>query len=393
MKTEEKDKKDTTGSMLCLFYLIIVGVVAIKSNMDFIPVAAVILATSFLYFLYYLLYTGQFVEIIVGIITSIILMGIAMAIPFIGEILILLWVLYNIKMSLQSIKNLLPDAVWSLFLWGALFIPTINEYRTYHIFFYSGYFVLSFAYCGGLMNQRLDTRTVLFKMSVMWISIPFIALLIVSIISSLRSIFSFKTIINSSEFKNPQQVSGYQRGSSYVEGYTRQINRTMTTATTCLSPSTGAITSSITKSMAAVADTPSSNFSVSSTFSSNKELKFYRFDDLDYKKVTNFIKSIGKIDSIPTISIDDVVFYFDDTLFGKGDHGVVITREFVIYNGGKLYGQFHIDIKNIVDVSISGLIDKTIKIKTTSGFTHKLEINQSNKGAELIHKVLNESIS
>lgn len=391
--TRDSDSPGSTGGGICLLLLIIVGIAATQTSRDLTPIIATILAASFLYFIYYLIHTDQHIEIIGGIVLSIILMGVAAVIPFIGPILLVLWILYNIGMSIQGIKNLLPDATWSLFLWGSLIMPTVHGYESYYMFWYGSYFVLAFLYSGWLINQNLDTRTSLFKMSVMWMSIPIIALLVVSIISSLRSAFNVKTVMRSSVIKTPQQVSSHFRGDTLVQAYTRQIDQTITTAATTILPGSGAITSSIVNSMTHATNATGKSLVDSPAFSSNKSINFYRFDDLDNKKITNFINSINGISNFPAISTDDVIFYFDDTLFGKGDQGVIMTPEYIIYNGGKFDEPFHVAIKNIVDTSISGTLNKTIKLKTMSGTTHKMELTQSNKGAEIFHQALNEAIS
>ncbi len=396
MDSEEKIVKDTKGGGLCFLLLITVGVAAIQTSRDLTPVIATILASSFLYFVYYLIHTEQHIEIIGGIILSIILMGVAAVIPFIGPILLVLWILYNIGMSIQGIKNLLPDATWSLFLWSSLIMPSVHGYESYYMFWYGSYFVLAFCYSGWLTNQNFDIRTSLFKMSVMWMSIPIIALLIVSIISSLRSAFNVKTVMRSSVIKTPQQVSTHFRGDTLVQAYSRQIDQTVMTATKSVLPGSGAITSAIANSVTHASTATSTDKSVvldSPAFSTNKNINFYRFDALDEKKVSNFINSVKRISSFPSILLDDVIFYFDDTVFGKGDQGVIITPDYVIYKGNKFDEPFHVEINKIVDTSISGTLNKTIKLKTTSGTTHKIELTQSNKGAEILHQVLNEAIS
>lgn len=386
--------KDTaTGSMICLLLLIGIGILSIQMGNDLTPILVSILSSSFLYFIYYIFHTGQHLQIISGIIVSLLLMCIAAIIPFIGPIILVIWIIYNISMSLQSIKNIIPDAIWSLFLYTPLLMAKTHNYHSYSTILHGIYFVSSFFYCGWLVNMKLDTRTTLFKFSIMWMSVPIIGILIVSIISSLRSAFNIKANIESTTIKTPQQVSSHFRGDTFVNTYTRQVNQTVTTVATKALPGIGAITASSVNSLSKATDLTSLTVFDNEDLTTKKDINFYRYDDIDNKKISNFINEIDKISYFPKITSNDVIFYYDETVFGKGNHGVVITSQYVIYNNGKLYKPFFIPINSIARIIISGILNKTISIQTTKKDSLEIELTQSNKGADLLFKALQTTTS
>lgn len=386
--------KDTaTGSMICLLLLIGIGILSIQMENDLTPILVSILSSSFLYFIYYIFHTGQHLQIISGVIVSLLLMCIAAIIPFIGPIILAIWIIYNISMSLQSIKNIIPDAIWSLFLYAPLLMAKTHNYHSYSTVLHGIYFVSSFFYCGWLVNMKLDTRTTLFKFSIMWMSIPIIGILIVSIISSLRSAFNIKANIESTTIRTPQQVSSHFRGDTFVNTYTRQVNQTVTTVATKALPGIGAITASSVNSLSKATDLTSLTVFDNEDLTTKKDINFYRYDDIDNKKISNFINGIDKINNFPKITSNDVIFYYDETVFGKGNHGVVITSQYVIYNNGKLYKPFFIPINSIARIIISGILNKTISIQTTKKDSLEIELTQSNKGADLLFKALQTTTS
>lgn len=101
-------------------------------------------------------------------------------------------------------------------------------------------------------------------------------------------------------------------------------------------------------------------------------------------KVYNFISNIS---NFKKLEIDDIVVYMDETLFGKGDKGFVFTKqgEFICNIDGKI----SIKLDEISDVKIKGFMNKKIIIKMNDSCVYSFVITQSNKGAELVPKLIN----
>ena len=88
----------------------------------------------------------------------------------------------------------------------------------------------------------------------MWISAPLIAILIITIVSAVRS--AFRTVISTttSPIRVTQNVSGYVRGDTIVSNYTREVSRTITTTTSILPG--GAMTASVAGNLTPKQQTP-----------------------------------------------------------------------------------------------------------------------------------------
>ena len=126
--------------------------------------------------------------------------------------------------------------------------------------------------------------------------------------------------------------------------------------------------------------------------STNKALHFYRDDEMDTLKLGKFLTSLNASIKMPRLRAEDVLFYFDDTVFGSGARGVVITRSEMICDLGKAYKCFRLELSDIKALSISGSLNKTIKILTHHSAQHNFTLTQSNKGAEKLFYVLNTLI-
>jgi hypothetical protein len=119
-----------------------------------------------------------------------------------------------------------------------------------------------------------------------------------------------------------------------------------------------------------------------SAFSSDKEKNFYVAPNLPEKKIGNFVSKFKY-----SINPREILVFFDETLFGRGDNGVVITETHV--NIGLSFGDVHqINLKDIHSVSIAGMLNKKITLELKTGKPLTFELTQSNKGAEWIHDVL-----
>ena len=76
---------------------------------------------SLIYFVYFFFKTGQAGQILTGIIITFLIMGLCAAVPIVGWIALILFVLYNISKSFENIKNLLPNAINALVIYFILF--------------------------------------------------------------------------------------------------------------------------------------------------------------------------------------------------------------------------------------------------------------------------------
>lgn len=126
--------------------------------------------------------------------------------------------------------------------------------------------------------------------------------------------------------------------------------------------------------------------SIINGFSSNAEEHFYVRPNLPEKKIRHFLEK-----SKYSINYNEIVFYFDDTVFGKGDCGVLICINFIDINVSFQEEEL-LSISDILDVSISGVLNKTIKIKTKNRLI-KFELTQSNSGAKLIFDAIKKLLN
>lgn len=398
---ESEVKRTAAGPLLCFIIMMSAGVAIFVMPASFLIAVPALVLFSMGYFIYYLIHTGQHKKILSGIIISLVITILVMMIPVFGWIALSLWIFYNILRSLKTIKNLLPGALFSAILFALLVTPGIHNFSAYSpsaqlsLICFIAYTSLTVIYCLRLNRLRLDTQTTLFKCSMMWLSAPMIFLLVVSIVASVRTAFRAQTSIIQSKIKVPQQVSGYMRGNTAVQGYTRNITQTITTTSTTLLPGSGAVAASAARSLGDTTSTEGLSrdpWHMNDVTSTDKALHFYRDDEMDTLKLGKFITSLNASIKMPLLRAEDVLFYFDDTVFGSGDRGVVITRSEMICDLGKAYKCFRLKLSDIKALSISGSLNKTIKILTHHSAQHKFTLTQSNKGAEKLFYVLNTLI-
>lgn len=120
----------------------------------------------------------------------------------------------------------------------------------------------------------------------------------------------------------------------------------------------------------------------------DKNLSFYRFDELDNKKINNFIAITKKIANCPMFTTQDVIVYYDETLFGKGDQGIVITAHFLIVYVNLCDAKFYIPLNEIYNLTISGRLNKKIKFWDADNQEYEIELTQSNEGAKNIFNTI-----
>lgn len=379
---------------------------------------SVLIIFSFFYFIYYIFASGEYQKILGNMLFAVLVMCLAI-IPIIGWIILILFILYNISKAIDGIKNLFPEACYSLaiyFLLGSKELLDLSIIGSIVAFII--YLSITATYFSRLSKFDLDTRGVLFRVSIMFLSIPLLIMLVISIMSALRNMFSFRVASQQISIKTPQHVSGYTRVSGVeVAGYTRQISTNVTQNVVTASAGSGAVTSTMTRAIAeslneqdnfdhiqmpikTISGSNSSSVgSVGKNFSedflknnippTDKNLSFYRFDELDYKKINNFIAITKKIGNCPMFTTQDVIAYYDETLFGKGDQGVVITTNFLIAYVNLCDAKFFIPLNEIYNLTIIGRLNKKIKFWDANNQEHVIELTQSNEGANNIFNIIN----
>jgi len=87
------------------------------------------------------------------------------------------------------------------------------------------------------------------------------------------------------------------------------------------------------------------------------------------------------------IAKDEVVFYFDDTVFGSGDKGVLVDLERV-YAYLPFKESHRVTLADITDVTISGLMNKKLTIAKRDGTKVDVPLTQSNKGATSLYEAI-----
>lgn len=120
-------------------------------------------------------------------------------------------------------------------------------------------------------------------------------------------------------------------------------------------------------------------------FLSNPESSFYLGTDIPVKKSNNFIRNVDKKLNHQLL-LSDILFYFDETVFGSGDNGVAVTKEFLIMIEPLTITNI-IPIEIIKEVSVKGTFNRTITLDTTLG-SLKLTLTQGNKGSEELVKAI-----
>jgi hypothetical protein len=210
---------------------------------------AVIALFSFGYFVFYLIRNNLHHGIIKSLLLSVLVLAIGF-IPVLGWIVIIGFVIYNISKALEGLKSLVPDVLASLVIYGLLCARLAFDIRDpLAIAAIAGlYLIASILYCRSL--NGLSTEHALFKMSVMWLSIPFVALTIISIVSALGNLFRTVSSTITRTIVTPQMVSAHMRGGMPIDAYSRNISTSVTSTVTNIAPGAGVITAGVTGDLA-----------------------------------------------------------------------------------------------------------------------------------------------
>jgi hypothetical protein len=398
--------------------------------MDHWPVAYTLILSvgaALLYFVYYLVSTGAHLTMIRGLIFSVIVLSICAITP-VGWIIIIGFILYNISKSVDGIKSLLPEAIYSVILLGSLYGMSKDSHlgngiQTAAIAIYA---ITALNYCRKISKLGLNTKDALFRLASMWLSIPLLLLLVASIFSSIRNMFNFSTLTTSNVIKTPQQVSAHTRviaGQAVdVAEYTRHISTTVTQVQTQILPGSGAISAQLGRDMfestgSGIPHSPTSNVSSNSepgqlvphcnhqtasvqdtqpfnpgTLATLKNDNFHVYPDIDPQKISNLMDFARSQGFAIHFDASDVRYLYDNTLFGKSDRGALISSHHLIVALGKLGDNFQLELARIAALEISGLLNKTIHIQTHDHQHYRIEFSQSNKGAQCFFEALRHCI-
>lgn len=119
----------------------------------------------------------------------------------------------------------------------------------------------------------------------------------------------------------------------------------------------------------------------------NGDDKFYSVPYISSEKISNFLVKTGY-----RTNKDDVIFYYDDTVFGKGDVGVLVDSNNIVIN--EQYADVKIiPLSTVIGIEISGFIGRKIVLISSNGLKQSMSLTQSNKGAKLFHDALLKLIS
>ena len=138
-------------------------------------------------------------------------------------------------------------------------------------------------------------------------------------------------------------------------------------------------------------------------FLTDKDESFFRSDDFNDKKVQKFIAEFlvkNKKDNVYLNEAEMYLFgdeytpiaYYDETLFGSGEYGVLVTKNWLFVNV-QFEKTISLRVNYISECLISGTLNKKITLKDLNGNSYSFVLTQSNKGAEKIYTVIKNLIN
>lgn len=122
-------------------------------------------------------------------------------------------------------------------------------------------------------------------------------------------------------------------------------------------------------------------------FASDSESNFFVAPNVPAKKIRNFAKKISNY----IVNESDVLFLYDDTIFGIGDCGALIDRSCINIRE-KFKDSHRYPFSEIRASEISGIVNKSITLILKSGGRVEFELTQSNKGAKMLHEAIQRMI-
>lgn len=121
-------------------------------------------------------------------------------------------------------------------------------------------------------------------------------------------------------------------------------------------------------------------------FKSIPDKKFYVAPDLPDKKISNFSAKAKN-----RIEMDKVIFYFDETVFGKGDDGVIVTDQY-LHARIPFESEECVPLNQIEGVKPSGLLGMKICLRLTDGRDVSIKLTQSKSGSKLLRQAIEQLI-
>lgn len=205
---------------------------------------------AIIYFVYYLYKIGAIKEILIGILKSLLILLCAL-IPVIGIVILVGFVIYNVIKSLQFLRQMLPEIIFSFAIYAALAGALLLKYQGNPWFYAPAalYALLALAYTAKLAQQ--ERSTALFKMSFMLLSLPIAWVTIVAAVQSLANMLRITVSTLGRPTVITQNVAGYVRTSgTVVDAYTRSVTQVLPETITQVTAGTGAVTSAVLKESA-----------------------------------------------------------------------------------------------------------------------------------------------
>lgn len=122
--------------------------------------------------------------------------------------------------------------------------------------------------------------------------------------------------------------------------------------------------------------------SIAAEYPTDTRNNFYSAPNLPRAKIEAFANKSGY-----AAADSEILFFFDDTLFGKGDCGVLIDEENVVIKL-PMEEVSVVPLNKIRQVEIDGVFNKSIVLYRVDGTKKRFTLTQSNKGATTLHDVL-----
>lgn len=369
-------------------------------------------------------------------------------IPIIGWIYLLYLLKKSFDSSVQTIKSLLPGALLSIFIYFPLFMEGYSSLILFSIYFIFSFFVVFY-----IKDKSINNKDFLFKTSLVFVSIPLILFLVGSLVNSISNLFNTNLVTRIGT--KTVNVNSYMRSDSLVQAHTRNIATTMTSLKTTLSTeatlsmalikATGEnfknntskannetildgnksdvfIQQNTEISMSGISPIKenvltenifdeklslefiNNDFILENIcpFITNKDKSFYRADNFNDKKAQKFISEFivkSKKDNVHSKYLESYLYsddytpiaYFDETLFGSGENGILITKDWILSNI-QFEKLIMIKCNKIKECIISGVLVKKITVRDENGNSYSIKLPQSNKGAQKISQTINNLI-
>lgn len=232
----------TKSSIQILAFMFLVGGINFLLPREASAVSfAIIGLVSAVVFIGYLVKHKLHHDVLRGLFLSVVVMALAL-IPILGFLVIIGFLIYNMRRAIDGLKSLLPEVIASLVLYALLFSRIIFDVHTPAVIASLGvaYVIAAAVYCRRLAG--LSSEQAFFRMSVMWLSVPFFILTVMSIVSALGNLFRTIGSSISRTIITPQTVSGHMRGALKIDAYSRNVTSTITTTVTQTVPGVGTLT-------------------------------------------------------------------------------------------------------------------------------------------------------